>query len=121
MGAFQYNSNFSNFQSSSGHGIVNLSKQNGNHYHPLGGARNETLTGILGGGYHLNSDGNMTSNDSHSMMFHSDAKREDTEDTYVRLASIAENPATTGTAGGGAGAHNVGPASSVERRGNSSQ
>jgi hypothetical protein len=55
------------------------------------------------------------------MMFHSDAKREDTEDTYVRLASIAENPTTTGQAGGGAGAHNVGPASSVERRGNSSQ
>jgi hypothetical protein len=63
----------------------------------------------------------MTSNDSHSLMFHSDAMRDDTEDTFVRLASIAENPNLTGAGGGGAGAHNMGPASSVERRGNSSQ
>ena len=61
----------------------------------------------------------MTSNDSHSLMFHSDAKREDAEDAFVRLASIAENPTLAGAGGGGA--HNVGPASSVERRGNSSQ
>jgi len=49
---------------------VNITKQNGNNHYNFGGARNETLIGILGGGYHLNSDGNMT--DSNSMMFNSD-------------------------------------------------